>query len=243
MCTVTYLPLQQASYILTSNRDEKISRPAAQLPQKVQAHDQILLYPTDALHQGTWFACSEKGRAVCLLNGAFTQHISQPPYKKSRGLVVLDAFAYADANDFILCYDFNGIEPFTMIYIGPHEFYEIRWDGQKITLRKLSKDLPYVWSSVTLYTEEVIQKRKSWFETWIKQNPAYRLEDILNFHLFAGEGDKENDVKMNRNNGMQTVSITSLYHCQEYHEMAYRDLVSNLHHSEKIKLNTSVKAS
>ena len=241
MCTVTYLPLQERKYILTSSRDERILRPTAQAPQKVKVNNELLLYPIDGLHRGTWFACSEKERAICLLNGAFNKHLSHPPYKRSRGLLVLDAFGFSNANDFIFYYDFNGIEPFTMIFIDTNEFSELRWDGRKIVIRKLSKDLPYIWSSVTLYSEEVIRKREYWFESWIDNNPHFDQKDVLNFHHFAGEGDIENDIKMNRKNGMQTVSITSLYHYPEYNEMIYQDLISNNQSSERIYLNGVIK--
>ena len=91
MCTVTYLPLAQG-YFLTSNRDEKSIRKKALQPSKFETGSGILLFPKDADANGTWIAAHDRGESVVLLNGAFESHVSNPPYERSRGLVLLDLF-------------------------------------------------------------------------------------------------------------------------------------------------------
>ena len=87
MCTVTYLPLENDGFILTSNRDESPMRKTIP-PKKYLENGVELAYPKDQLAGGTWIGASTKNRLVCLLNGAFKKHERNSYYKMSRGLVV-----------------------------------------------------------------------------------------------------------------------------------------------------------
>ncbi|GBL36066.1 hypothetical protein EMGBS15_16610 [Filimonas sp.] len=89
MCTVTYLPVSSSSFILTHNRDEHHTRAIALLPEKKTMQDIEIIFPTDQQGGGTWIATS-KEFTLCLLNGGFEKHIPSPPYRHSRGLVILD---------------------------------------------------------------------------------------------------------------------------------------------------------
>jgi len=226
MCTVTYLPKPNGEYILTSSRDEKIVRPAAAVPQCYTIGGKSIVFPKDPTAGGSWIAYAGE-KTVCLLNGGFKKHISNPPYKKSRGLVVLDYFSFEDIKKFETNYDFFGIEPFTLVIIESNDLYEFRWNGIQTVVSKLNADLPHIWSSVTLYTDEVILKRKTWFQSWLSSNVQYSKENIILFHKNAGEGDKENDVLMNRNSFMMTVSITSIEKSGPVMKMVYEDLINN----------------
>jgi uncharacterized protein with NRDE domain len=225
MCTVTYLPKPNGEYILTSSRDEKIVRPAATVPQCYTIGEKSIVFPKDPTAGGSWIAYAGK-KTVCLLNGGFKKHISNPPYKKSRGLVVLDYFSFDTIKEFASDYNFSGIEPFTLVIIESSDLFEFRWDGVQPFVIKLNAGLPYIWSSVTLYSDEVILKRKSWFQSWLSFNIPYEKESIRLFHRNAGEGDKENDILMNRDNFMKTVSITSIEKKISSIEMIYEDLIN-----------------
>ncbi|MFW0694651.1 hypothetical protein ACN091_10365, partial [Aliarcobacter butzleri] len=77
------------------------------------------------------------GLTACLLNGAFVAHTPQPPYKHSRGLVVLDAFDYVSIDSFINQYSFTGIEPFTLLLaetdrLSGQRLVELRWNGRRL---------------------------------------------------------------------------------------------------------------
>ena len=82
MCTVTYFPLKN-KIVLTSNRDEKPNRSAQEIHR-----EKGIFYPKDTTKNGTWFAVSENGNALILLNGAFENHPVKTNYRKSRGLIV-----------------------------------------------------------------------------------------------------------------------------------------------------------
>ena len=98
MCTVTYFPLEQDGYILTSSRDEKSVRGIALPPRKYLLDQQTVFFPKDPDAGGTWFVTTGRDTTLCLLNGAFTKHEHEPPYRKSRGLVVLDYFKFRDTD-------------------------------------------------------------------------------------------------------------------------------------------------
>ena len=123
MCTVTYLPLKDNNFILTSNRDETPLRKATS-PNTYLENGIELTYPKDELAGGTWIGTSNKNRLVCLLNGAFVNHSRNKYYKMSRGIIVKNILSTKDAVGFINEFDFIEIEPFTLIlvdYLGKLE--------------------------------------------------------------------------------------------------------------------------
>ncbi len=82
MCTVTFLPLENNDFILTSNRDVPFARKKAEAP-KIYVEDEVeITYPKDGDAGGTWIGASAKNRLICLLNGGFYYHTSRSNYKK-----------------------------------------------------------------------------------------------------------------------------------------------------------------
>ena len=238
MCTVTYIPKDSRGFILTSNRDEQASRSAKKLIRRKELHQEII-FPQDAKAGGTWIAISSNDKMVCLLNGAFVKHKHQPPYRRSRGLMVLDFFTYLDANTFFAKYEFQGMEPFTMIIYDQGKLIEARWNEEKLHFSTLDIHKSYIWSSATLYSEEVKSKREQWFEHWKNTTPIIDKENILDFHYHAGDGNPYNDVIMNRNGIVQTVSITSIEKGEQFLKMDYQDLLDGNKLQDEIKLKHS----
>lgn len=236
MCTATYLPLGPTGFILTHSRDEKAIRPAARPPKAFRIGEQVVTFPQDPQGQGTWIAASDQ-TTVCLLNGAFTRHQHQPPYgngrpKHSRGLVIPHFFAYPSVESFSATYDFEGIEPFTLLIIEAGQrpgrrLVELRWNGRRLFKTEKDACQPHIWSSVTLYTTDVIQKRKGWFWDWVRQHPDPSVGDIRRFHQSAGDGDPANSLRMNRQNGLLTISLTSVADQDEAVAMIYEDFTDH----------------
>ena len=223
MCTVTYLPTP-SGFILTSNRDEALVRKPAEIPQTEEIGNHAVLFPRDGDAGGTWVATADNKRTICLLNGAFKRHERKPPYRKSRGLVVLDFFKSESAASFHQNYDLQGIEPFTMVIIEARELFELRWDGQTKFFKTLDPLKPHIHCSATLYTPEVIAMREKWFAAWLQNHKDYRVNDILKFHLFAGEGDEHTQVRMSIYGIVETVSITCMELQGDEQSMYYSDL-------------------
>lgn len=234
MCTVSYIPGTQSCY-LTSNRDEKIVRGLALPPRLHQHNQQVLLFPKDADAGGTWIAMRDNGTAAVLLNGGFVKHNSQPPYLKSRGLVMLDILSESDPLQTLIQYPLNGIEPFTIVLLQQGKLVEIRWDGNKVWHTALDEQKPHIWSSVTLYDSEMIRIRENWFSEWLKKNPSPDQSAILHFHKFTGEGNSHLDLRMNRNNSLLTVSITSMEITGSGGRMQYQDLLSDRVYTTEMK--------
>jgi len=229
MCTVSFLPAGDR-YFLTSNRDERHFRSDALPPEIHPLYSGKLLYPKDRDANGTWIALHEAGHTVIFLNGGFEKHMPSPPYKKSRGLVLLEiADSFAPLNVFRKM-RLNGIEPFTAVIFEKGTLTECRWDGKNRHENSKDPSIPHIWSSVTLYEPEIIEKRNQWFADWLIKYPQPTGEDILHFHEFTGDGDGHNDLKMNRNGVVFTVSITAITIRGTEGSMEYLDLKNNKRH-------------
>tara|TARA_R110001592_G_scaffold59819_3_gene181713 strand:+ start:3551 stop:4234 length:684 start_codon:yes stop_codon:yes gene_type:complete len=227
MCTVTFLPKGKTSYILTSNRDETPKR-AALAPESYTVHGKEIFFPKDPLAGGTWIATDKKQFTLCLLNGAFEKHHHKPPYKLSRGIMVLDFFMYNNIRNFVEQYDFSGIEPFTLILIESNNNLsatELVWDEVRLHVRSLDVTQPQIWSSSTLYPEAVRAERKHWFKLWLEAHDKFQQNEIIDFHKTGGKGDEWNDFVMNREGKVQTVSVTSIEKGEDF-SLVYEDLLA-----------------
>lgn len=235
MCTVTYLPLGDHDFILTSNRDESPIRKT--IPPKSYIENGVeLTYPKDKLAGGTWVGLSNKKRLVCLLNGAFIKHKRTGSYKKSRGVIVKMLLKSDDVTLEIKAFDFNNIEPFTVILIDWEEklsTFELIWDGEKIYFKDLGQK-PKIWSSSMLYTNEMKQLREEWFANWLEKNKKFKQEDILNFHQDESKGNKETSLKMKRKY-VETVSVTSIMKNDRTITMEYFDFLDAKNNLELLK--------
>ena len=228
MCTVTYLPIADNQFILTSNRDETPLRKT--IPPKKYVEDGVtLMYPKDEIAGGTWIGVSSKNRVVCLLNGGFVNHKRKLPYKMSRGIIVKNILKADNAIAFINDFDFTNIEPFTLILIDwdvKLVTYELVWDGVKKHFKPLAQE-PKIWSSSPLYTPEMKAEREMWFTNWLENNKKDSLKNILEFHKNNSLGTKETSPKMKRK-FVETVSITSIKK-EENVEISYIDFNTKNH--------------
>ena len=75
MCTVSYLPLSQTDYILTSNRDETVERPVCFPINQYLIGERTVYFPKDQQAGGTWIATTGDSVTLCLLNGGFEPHL------------------------------------------------------------------------------------------------------------------------------------------------------------------------
>lgn len=223
MCTVTFLPIGTDSFILTSNRDELYSRSEVVFPQL--SDDKKLLYPEDKQAHGTWVGTHKNGTTVCLLNGALKNHKRTPPYRLSRGQVVLDFFESESSQSFVKNYDLTNIEPFTLIIVRKKNdlsVEEFKWDGTKGVLREIPSNQAAIWSSVTLYDEFAIKEREQWFLNWQNSRP-WNVQTIKEFHNSSDITKPETSIFMRRNL-VGTVGITSIESKEGITTMSYDDL-------------------
>lgn len=234
MCTVTYIPTEKG-FIFTSNRDEQYSRSKTNFPVTEQIGKETVTYPQDPLANGTWIATSAN-RLICLLNGGDKKHVRKLHYEKSRGIIVLEQFLEQNFNTFVQHVDLNNIEPFTMICLEWNKTHTVKiqeliWDGATKHTSSKQNDLPYIWSSSTLYIDVIKKQRTFLFDKAALSNK----DEILNFHLNEGtELGKENRFKMERKNGVKTISTTQIIAESKSVKMTY------INHEENSKLQIKI---
>lgn len=240
MCTVTFLPLKNGDFIFTSSRDELKDRET--LPPKCYREKGVqLLYPKDVRAGGTWIVVSEQKRLVCLLNGAFVKHVPTGNYAFSRGLVVKDILLAADATRYIQEIDLKNVEPFTLIFLDwgkENTKIELVWDGQEKHIQEIA-NAPRIWSSSTLYTDEMKEERQQWFQEWLNENHIESQEAILAFHNDDSKGTAETAINMKRSY-IETVSITSVLKQSDALHMSYQDFSKS--HVDRIDFYECLKS-
>lgn len=234
MCTVSFVSVHD-SVIITSNRDENIQRQNAAAPAFHLLNNKKIIFPKDAKAGGTWFAACSNGTTGVLLNGAFVKHIPAPPYRKSRGLVLLDIIAADEPANFFTKIDLDNIEPFTLVLFQLHNLFELRWDGNKKHTSLLNVSRNYIWSSSTLYAEAVITEREKLFNQFISNEKDKTPEGVHDFHI-TDNGDSENGFVINRQTGMKTFSITQVVVKPGRIDFLHDDLLHAKRYTETIDL-------
>ena len=230
------MPQTDGGFIITHNRDEAVVRTPALAPKRYRINQTQVIFPQDPQSQGTWIATSARF-TLCLLNGAFENHERKLPYRQSRGRIIPDFFEYKCPEKFADQYNFDGIEPFTLVIIDSqnHDFItEIKWDGSKLFQQKLPASQPKIWSSATLYNAEVRKNRETWFGDWVHQTADFEPNKIMYFHQNGGNGDRHNDMVMNRHDELKTQCIMQIEHRQGMANIGYKDLLSGESHFYKL---------
>ena len=83
-------------------------------------------------------------------------------------------------------------------------------------------------------------KRRNWFEEWIGGNTLPTQEQILHFHQFTGDGDVHNDLRMNRDGKVFTVSVTSVEIGKNALAMDYLDLKNDQSSTVELGFESSI---
>ena len=224
MCTVSFIP-KGDTYLITSNRDEHISRPRSLEPKEETIGSMRVLFPKDPRAGGTWFAVNEVGVVAVLLNGAFVGHLPNGNYAKSRGLIVLDIISSKNPERMLEQIDLCQIEPFTLVLFNSR-LLEFRWDGNQKYFRPLDKSQNHIWSSATLYQDAVIEHRAGLFHRFTKENTLIKPQDVLNFHS-NNHDDFENGFIIDRETGLKTFSVTQVVLDEEETLMRHVDLLND----------------
>jgi uncharacterized protein with NRDE domain len=207
MCTVSFVTFNGKT-IITSNRDEKSMRPSAIHPKNYAIKGKNVIFPKDPKAGGTWYVADTNGTILVLLNGANEKHEVQLPYRKSRGLIVLDVIGSDSPKDYWDEINLENIEPFTLVLFQNKELFQLRWNGTGKEATSLDTSKNYIWSSSTLYPAAIRDKRADWFSAFLDKNPEITEKTMLHFHRYTEEGNQENGLVINRNDEMKTLSIT-----------------------------------
>jgi Transport and Golgi organisation 2 len=237
MCTLTYFQTDKSSFIITSNRDEAINRKKASHPKWVKRVSIDLLMPVDGEARGSWIAVSKTGRIAVLLNGAFEKHKHNPPYKLSRGIVLVQSFAFEYPTEFAIQYDFEGIEPFTMVIfdvLPEKRIYQIIWNGNHCSIIRIDAGISHIWSSTMLYPEAIRKKSGQLFRGFIEKNSPINRRKLLEFNrseLYSEKIKRDGD---NKNLKLETLSISSIKAGSDKAIFHYYDLLDDSKSKQKI---------
>lgn len=228
MCTVSFYPSSDG-LIFTSNRDEQLSRDLAILPEKYIVNNIDLYFPRDPLGGGSWFVVNQQKHIFILLNGAKEKHIPNPPYRLSRGLVLLDISSNLNPLKYWEQLNLEKIEPFTIIAYFKSNLYQLRWDSISKSLESFDLSTPRIWSSSTLYTTDIIRLREQLFEEFIS-NKLNKLNqsDLLFFHTQTNLHDSKNGLIINRENKVLTKNVTQCTLNEQGFRIHHKDLIQNL---------------
>lgn len=207
MCTVSFVATND-KIIITSNRDEKTVRPSAIPPRSYTVNGKNLIFPKDPKAGGTWFVTNADGVILVLLNGADEKHEVKLSYRKSRGLIVLDMISSLSPKDFWSEIDLENIEPFTLVLFQNNALFQLRWNGKEKETITLDIHQNHIWSSSTLYSSSIREKRANWFHTFMDGNSEISESKMHDFHRYTEEENDENGLVINRNDEMKTLSIT-----------------------------------
>ena len=227
MCTVTIFYKGNNDFVLTSNRDEAPNRKS--MPPKVYNENSTrMLFPKDELAGGTWIGVSEKNRLICLLNGGFVKHTRKDNYQFSRCVIEKNLLSSDDVVTSIKTYDFNNVEPFTIViadWNSELKFFELVWDGEEAHFNQLPLETK-IWSSSTLYSDEMKAERHQWFEDFKTENEL-TSKSVLKFHSTKTE-NKNFGIVMNRG-FVRTTSITQVEKTKDAVSLNYFDLQQEKH--------------
>jgi uncharacterized protein with NRDE domain len=237
MCTVTYIK-HQDQYFLTSNRDENINRPAAIHPHKNVVGDIHLYYPEDPQGKGTWFCVNKNGAVCILLNGAQKKHISQGPYRKSRGIVLLELIIKQQMKAGWEEMNLENIEPFTIVAFSNGLLYQLRWDGSQKESIQLNPDESHIWASSTLYSDGIISQKKSMFDNFLNENKLNIDGDkILTFHSSTKKEDTVSEIQSHTNEIVITKNITQCVITKTDFTLTHLDLLTKEKSTQKISIS------
>lgn len=223
MCTVSFV-CSNRKIIITSNRDEQLVRPAI-APQNYAVNNKNLCFPKDPKAGGTWYAVDENANVLVLLNGAEEKHEWNPPYRRSRGLIVLDLLGSHSAIQSWETIDLDNIEPFTLVLFQDQKLYQLRWNGKQKETTQLDATQNHIWSSATLYTKPIREQRAQWFTTFLDTKPEVTETEMFQFHRYTETDNHEHGLVINRNNKLKTLSITQSVIEQNKITLRHHDLI------------------
>ena len=230
MCTLTFVPTNDKK-IFTFSRDEDVSRKNT-IPQNYSVKGKKIFFPKDERKGGTWIA-TDAELFVCLLNAKHHSEISKN-YQNSRGNIVIERFLFENNNIFFENLILRETAPFILVIFNKTEetLAEISWNGIEKKLKNLDIKLPKIWSSSSLYSKDVAELRKVWFQNFLikKENNA---EQIWEFHQEDLSENLEQNILMKRNDGKETTSLSQIKFEEQLCNFQYLDVKTRNKTEEK----------
>jgi len=181
MCILSIVKTEEGIAV-TSNRDEQRSRKHSQTPEIIDFKSRQTILARDTQALGTWLLTDNSGRTAILLNGAFEFHSPSPPYRESRGIILLNLFQEENFKSAFLFYNLENIEPFQVIYLDTDQAFQCVWDGNQKHLFAIDLSTPQVFFSPTLYTKEQQEEKRNHFFKTLAEIDSIDSAQLLEIH-------------------------------------------------------------
>lgn len=189
MCTVTYYPIDNEFYILSTNRDELKARAKATPPQ-VNITDEVrFVRPVDGEKGGTWIAVNEYKLSLNILNWfqAYDQRTDyKSDYYSSRGQIIHDLISsktLEECNKRLKTIDLEHFAPFRLLgfQVNPLKIIHWSWDGKD--LKQTGQSIkPHIWISAGFDYTKVLRLRKEAFSRFLDEQNPLTIEGIKKLH-------------------------------------------------------------
>lgn len=225
MCTVTVVPAK-GGYIFTFSRDEAPARYTPHLLVRQHLPHKEIYFAKDSKAGGSWFAADNCGNIAMLFNGAFVKHEKKAQYAKSRGMVLLELFAATGMKKYFEAAELDDVEPFSVVLFEEGILYRLTWDGLKKHVTVLLQESSYIFSSATLYNENIQAARRGWLADFLKAQPSVDAGAMLAFHSDCKTEDTENGLVIKRAGSCSTLSISQAVVKPGLTELKHSDLVT-----------------
>ena len=235
MCTVSMVPVK-AGYVFTFNRDEQ---PLRQTPH-YKVHEDLgyknIYFAMDSKAGGTWFGADNRGNIAMLFNGAFDKHQKQETYTKSRGIILLELLRSPAMFEDFQHKSLYHTEPFSVILLEDKKLYRLSWDGITKHIQLLDSNTPHIFSSATLYENEIQQQRKTWLDNFLNKQLQVTDETVYHFHASHNITDRENGLCIAREGSCSTLSISQAIWQEDHIRIRHKDLVTGQLYQQDILL-------
>ena len=158
------------------------------------------------------------------------------------GLIILEIIEADEPLSFFKTLRLDNIEPFTIVLYQSGLLHELRWDGNDKHEKALDITGNYIWSSATLYSDEIIEHRENLFDSFIHSAAgSITAATVHDFHA-SNNGDAENGFVISRQTGMKTFSITQAVVQSDAVNFLHADLLQQKRYTETMHINhTAIK--
>ncbi len=213
MCTLTVIPLRSGShgdpvgYRVATNRDESRMRAPALAPRPAIVSGVRALWPVDGHAGGTWIAANDRGVTLSLLNVNLSRPPALPQRPKTRGAIIpalSDAATAQEAGRRLQDSELAHFAPFRMVAFDVEDIIEVRWDGDRVAVRR-SALAPACFVSSGL-GDHLVEPRLGLFASLLADG-RLTPEDQDAFHRHVWADRPEISVMMSRADA-RTVSTT-----------------------------------
>lgn len=215
MCTISFIPLSNTSYLMGSNRDELKTRARAQPPEIHQPGNWVA--PIDTKAGGTWFGTNSLGISYTVINNyqASNPLLDHNEQAKSRGLLIpelVQCRTLVEASQFFRSVNYQLYNPFEIIAVRPKPLSVMRWswDGEHFSEHK-EEAKPQIWVSAGFDRQRILEIREEVFLEMLKERVrGYTIMDLVDYHSSQKPRRGAESVAMYQEK-VQTVSATLVH--------------------------------